>query len=249
MDRVKNIVFFVLVVTILTGCSLKNNWLFYKNSSSFEVDNSADESTLTQEYKIKPHDRLSIIFFEYPELSTKSKDRSESDVGIEVGLDGKIMMPLIGKIEVAGKTKEAVVDMLYEIYSEYLEKPALRVEVLNQSVYVFGEVKNPGVVKLINQREVTPIEAIIQRGGLTNFARRDVVKVVRGDRSNYRIFTINLTDMSSIEKSNIKLLPDDIIYVAHNRVKDFNIPLSGADPSLSWINTLFSTLTLYRALK
>jgi hypothetical protein len=55
--------------------------------------------------------------------------------------------------------------------------------------------------------------------------------------------------MQSIRAHNINLLPDDIVYVAHNNVKDFNLPLSGADASLSWINTLFSTLMLYQVFK
>ena len=76
-----------------------------------------------------------------------------------------------------------------------------------------------------------------------------MIKVVRGTKENYYVIHIDLTDLQSIKTSNFNLLPDDIVYVAHNNVKDFNLPLSGANPSLSWINTLFSTLTLYQAFK
>jgi polysaccharide export outer membrane protein len=234
--------FFIL----FSGCSSKKHELFYKNS---QVVNYNIPSGTHAVYKIKPGDRLSIIFFQYPELSTKSKDLSESDVGLEVRLDGSIIMPLIGKVFVKGMTKEAVTDMLYKRYSSYLEKPALRVEVLNQRVYVLGEVKNPGAIDMMKYRKITPIQAVTLRGGLTDFAQREVIKVVRGTRDNYYVIHIDLTDLQSIKASNFNLLPDDIVYVAHNRVKDFNLPLSGANPSLSWINTLFSTLTLYQAFK
>ncbi len=246
MQIIRFLTLFAVVVTLFSGCSGKKHELFYKNR---QVVNDNRTFSGHYQYKIRPHDRLSIIFFEYPELSTKSKDLSESDVGIEVRTDGTILMPLIGKVTVAGMTKEMLVDMLYQKYSSYLEKPALRIEILNQKIYVLGEVKNPGAIDLMKYRSITPLKAIVVRGGLTDTAQRDVIKIVRGTRSNYRIIHIDLTDMQSIYAHNINLLPDDIVYVAHNNIKDFNLPLSGADASLSWINTLFSTLTLYQVFK
>ncbi len=246
MQVIRFLTLFTVVAALFSGCTGKKRELFYKNGQIAQYNAPFLEY---KEYKIKIRDRLSIIFFEYPELSTKSKDLSEGDVGIEVRSDGTILMPIIGKVVVAGMTKEMVTDMLYDQYSSYLEKPALRVEILNQKVYVLGEVKNPGAIDMIKYRSITPLKAIIERGGLTDFAQRDVIKVVRGTKENYQIFHIDLTDIQSVGTHNINLSPDDIVYVAHNNVKDFNLPLSGADASLSWINTLFSTLTLYQVFK
>ena len=237
---------FAVLVTLFSGCSGKKHELFYKNTQRI-YDTTA--FTGNNQYRIKAYDRLSIIFFEYPELSTKSKDLSETDVGIEVHSDGTITMPLIGKVLVKNLTKEMVVDKLYQKYSSYLEKPALRVEVLNQKIYVLGEVKNPGAIELMKYRTLTPLKAIAVRGGLKDTAQREVIKVVRGTKDRYRIIHIDLTDMYSVNVNNVHLLPDDIVYVAHNNVKDFNLPLSGADASLSWINTMFSTLMLYQVFK
>ncbi len=238
------LIFFIIL--LFSGCSGRNHELFYKNKSE---NHDVVETNIQKQYKIKPYDRLSIIFFNYPELSTKEKNYAQSDIGIEVRSDGTIMMPLIGKVVVAGVTKESLQDMLYNKYIDYLEDPTLLVEILNQKVYVLGEVKSPGALELIKYRDLTPLKAIVERGGLTNFAQRNVIKVVRGTKENYKIIHIDLTDMQSLKINNINLLPDDIVYVAHNGVKDFNLPLSGADASLSWINTLFSTITLYHAVK
>jgi len=238
------LIIFITSFLFFSGCSGKNSQLF---SNNVKTKHSFNQNFISKDYKIKPSDRLSIVFFEYPELSTKSKDSATLDVGIEVSSAGTITMPIIGKILVAGKSKEKLQDILYKKYSLYLEKPALRVDVLNQKVYVLGEVKNPGAIELSKQRTLTPIMAISLVGGLSDFASRDTIKVVRGGKNNYQILHIDLTDMSSINRANINLLPDDIVYVAHNRVKDFNLPLSGANPSLGWINTLFSTFALYQA--
>jgi polysaccharide export outer membrane protein len=243
---VKLIHILTIFIILFTGCTSRKHELFYKNTEITPYS-----QTFNGEYKyiIKPHDRLSIIFFEYPELGTKNKDVSETDVGTEVQDDGTIFMPLIGKVRVAGMFKEMVENMLYERYSSYLEQPALRVDILNQKVYVLGEVKNPGSIDILKYKTLSPLQAIIEKGGLTNFARRDMIKVVRGTRDNYQIIDLDLTDMYSLRSYNINLLPDDIVYVAHNSVKDFNLPLNGAESSLGLINTIFSTLTLQQALK
>ncbi len=246
MRILRILVIFTVLGLLLGGCSGKKHQLFQKKETTQKEDNFF----VTQKrYIIKPHDRLSIIFFEYPELSTKNKDQSESDIGIEVASDGTVMLPIVGKVLVAGRTKEDVVDLLYKKYSDYLEKPALRVEILNQKVYVLGEVKNPGIVEMMKFRSLTPLKAIVQRGGLTDFAQRNRVKIVRGTRAHYTVLDIDLTNLNNIKDNNINLLPDDIIYVPHNGVKDFNLPLSGADPSLNWINTIFNSLTMYQVWK
>ncbi len=238
--------FLVIILLLFSACSSKERVLFNKNKT---IDYGSSAFIGHKHYKIKSHDRLSIIFFEYPELGTKNKDVSETDVGLEVRSDGTILLPLVGKVYVAGMDKEKVEDILYSKYSSYLEKPALRVEILNQNIYVLGEVKNPGVISMLGHRSLTPIKVIAQRGGMTDFAQRNIIKVIRGTKENYRVIHIDLTDMRSIQANNIDLLPDDIVYVAHNNVKDFNLPISGSDPSLSWIGTLFSTLTLYQVFK
>lgn len=240
---VKIYTFLVIILLLFSACSSKNRVFFNKNIT---IDHGSSAFIGHKHYKIKSHDRLSIIFFEYPELGTKNKDVSETDNGIEVNPDGTIVMPLIGRVLVAGMSKDIVKDMLYIKYSSYLEKPALRVEILNQNIYVLGEVKNPGVISMLGHRSLTPIKVIAQRGGMTDFAQRNTIKVIRGTKKNYRIIHIDLTDMRSIQANNIDLLPDDIVYVAHNSVKDFNLPLQGANASIGWINTLFSTLTLYQ---
>lgn len=240
------IIFFILLISF-AGCSTSKNQLFEKNSARlYSCNNGVQEEVA---YRIKPHDRLSIIFFDYPELSSIGKNSSKNDSGLEVSSSGTILLPLLGTVFVKGSTKEQLVKLLYKKYSTYLEKPALKVDILDQKVFVLGEVKNPGAFPLVTQNVLTPIKVIAQSGGFSDFARRDVIKIIRGSKENYKIFNLNITDMNSVMKNNITLLPDDIIYVAHSKMKDFNLPLNGMNSSLSLLNTLFSTVTMYKALQ
>ena len=240
----KNLIILLVLLISFFGCSSKNNRLFEKNSDKLYLSHVQNYI----EYKIKPHDRLSILFFEYPELSTISKSESK-DRGVEVSSDGTILLPLIGTVFVNGFTKDQLRQFLYKKYDSYLEKPALKVEILDQKVFVLGEVKNPGAFPLLSQTSLTPIKVISQSGGFNDFARRDIIKIIRGSRKNYHIINLDMTDMQSIMNNNISLLPDDIVYVAHNKMKDFNIPLNGMSSSLNLINTIFSTVTMYKVLK
>ncbi len=236
--------FLLSLYFVISGCSSNKYQLFSKHQSGY----CSSGFFAKHEYIIKPHDRISITFYQYPELSTQSK--AKEDIGIEVTSSGTVLLPLVGRIKVSGMSKEMLEDKLYKLYSKYLEKsPALKVEVLNQKIYVLGEVKDPGALIYNQQSFVTPLKAIAQRGGLSDFAKRNSVLIVRGNRQKYDIAKLDLTDMRSLAQNNIILQPEDIVYVSHNSLKDINLPLSGMSPSLELLNTLFNTATLYQVIK
>ncbi len=241
-------IFFLLLPVLLFsigGCSSKKHQLFSKHRTPVVTKGFYQQ----RDYVIKPHDRISILVYQYPELGTY-RDGMQRDNGIEVTSRGTILLPLVGRIKVAGMTKEMLEDKLYRLYGEYLENsPAVKVDVLNKKVYVIGEVKNPGALEYDRQSFLTPLKAIAQRGGLTDTAKRSQVLIVRGNRKKYDVAVLDLTDMQSLAHYNIVLQPEDIVYVAHNSIKDINLPLNGMAPSLSLINTIFNSVAIYSVFK
>ena len=193
----KKTFFTIISITFLlfTGCSEKKHQLFSKNTP---LCANAEEFSIPA-YKIRPHDRIALHFFSYPELSTDNKNGLNSDLGLEVAEDGTISLPIVGKIKVAGYTKTQLQRGLYKLYSSYLEKdPAMKIEILNQKIYVLGEVHNPGALDFNKQPFVTPLKAIIQRGGLRDTAKREEVLIIRGERKNFKVLKLDLTDMQSL---------------------------------------------------
>src|SRR4051812_46864347 len=61
-----------------------------------------------------------------------------------VDIDGNIELPKIGKIKVAGLSKEAVRDTITRAYKEYLVDPIVSVNFGNFRFSVLGEVARPG---------------------------------------------------------------------------------------------------------
>ena len=246
------VIYFILILVFMSGCSSKNQ-LFDASARSSISHKSYSKSIAISNfhaqqsvYTIAPHDRLSILFYKYPELSTTTKNSFQDDLGVEVSDDGYINMPLIKRVRVAGLTKHQVQNLLYSKYSKYLTDPALKVEILNQRVYVLGEVKNPGALNLNKYRVITPIKAIAQRGGLTDFANIHAVKILRGDRKNYKLINIDLSNINSLRANNITLAANDIVYIPHSKAKDFNMPINGIAPSLNIINTILNSISVLK---
>ncbi len=232
------------IIFLFIGCSGKKYQLFQKKEYTTNhklLDNSLNITPKKTSYKIKPHDRISLFFFNYPELST-------TDTGIEVSESGEIRLPIIGKICVSGLSKYELKEILYQKYKPFLEKePVFTLNILNQKVYVLGEVKRAGPIDYTKQSSLTPIKAIVESGGLSDYAARDKIIVIRGTQEHYKVFNLDLTDLDNIEKNNITLEPNDIVYVSHTKMRDFNIPLNGLNPSTALINTIFQSILLYKS--
>ena len=237
-----------LFLIFFIACSGHNNQLFHKNTQKVSTHKIGIPYQVSGSYKIAPHDRLTIHFYKYPELSTSGKDYAKDDFGIEVSSNGTINLPIVKTIRVAGYTKYELEQVLRRVYSPYLKEPSVKVEILNKRVYVTGEVKNPGSLEYIRYRSITPLKALIQRGGLTKYANPHAIKILREENGRYRLYNIDLTNMQSVRANNITLKPDDIVYVPHNRATDFNLPINGVEPSLSIINTILNSIVMYKAV-
>ena len=135
-----------------------------------------------------------------------------------VNADGTIDFPLVGKIEVAGKTKEEVArDICNAIYPKYVkEKPSVDIRLMNFRVTVAGAVRSPGVYQSKNER-MTFLEAISMAGDLD----------IRGDRENILLYRTNPDGSREVHKLNLHdrnlllspyyTLPhNDFIYVTPN---------------------------------
>lgn len=82
------------------------------------------------------------------------------------------------------------------------------------SVYVFGEVKQPGEIQMLG-RDITATEAISMAGGLTRIASLSAIKIVRVVNGEERKIQLNLNDIikRGDKSKDVPLRPGDIIVV------------------------------------
>lgn len=212
----KKFILFILIGIFVVGCS-DNRAMFAirpdLNTSSV-VKNS--KTAGVYKYKIKIHDRISVLFYGYPELSTRKIGSFQSDTtGILVNSDGYANFPLIGKVKVVGMTQEELTSYLEKKYAKYIRNPQINIDILDKHIIVLGAVKKPGVVKITNGT-MNLFEAIAWGGGISKIGKQDGVLIIRGNLHNPKITVINLSKLSSIRSHNLTLYPGNIVYVTPN---------------------------------
>jgi len=135
-----------------------------------------------------------------------------------VDLNGEIQMPGLGRIPVAGLTKQQLDSVLISRLKDKLTNPYVVIRLASYRVTLIGEVSKPGQFTIPNER-ISLLEAIALAGDLTPFARRDNVLVIReinGERSYQRL---NLKDPYVLNSPYFFLQPNDMVIVEPNKSK------------------------------
>jgi protein involved in polysaccharide export with SLBB domain len=119
------------------------------------------------DYKVGVGDRLKVIVYNADRLSGE----------FLVGGDGKIAMPILGRVQVGGLTLDGIAELLEaELGNGYLNKPNVTVDMIAyRSVYVLGEVQRPGQYPYVEG--MTVFQLVAQAGGFTYRANRKTVKL------------------------------------------------------------------------
>ena len=96
-----------------------------------------------------------------------------------VDAEGNIDYPVIGRIHIAGKTKEQLAREIKDaIYPRYIKiEPTIDIRLMNFRVTILGQVKSPGVYQSDNER-MNILEALAKAGDLD----------IRGDRENVLLY-------------------------------------------------------------
>jgi polysaccharide export outer membrane protein len=80
-------------------------------------------------------------------------------------------------------------------------------------IYIFGQVNNPGQIKMKKSSSFTLIRAIAQAGGFTERARKSGVVLKRIVEDKEQKIEINVNKILSGKKQDVELNPNDIVFV------------------------------------
>ena len=121
----------------------------------------------SKSYKIGPRDTLEVTVFQAPEL-TKA---------IQVSEVGTINFPLLGELEVAGKSaREVELDLKKKLGSKYLQNPQISVFVkdhFSQRITMEGAFAKPGIYQVEGGKSL--LQAVAEAGGFTDNASKEVL--------------------------------------------------------------------------
>ena len=165
----------------------------------------------SQELILGVGDVVAINVWGQADLNTEGKIRP----------DGTITMPLVGDIKAAGRTPTELKSEIKERVGSYIKLGAsteITVAVRSWNSYKFtvsGEVGHQGV--LTSDQYIKVSQALAMAGGLSRFAKRGEIQLLRKDPKSGKIRKIPL-DYDSLASGarldmDIYVLPGDEIYV------------------------------------
>ncbi len=156
-------------------------------------------------FLIGPEDILDVQVWKNAELSRT----------VPVRPDGKVSLPLVNDIQAAGLTPTKLREQLTTRLAEFVESPEVSVivrEVHSVKVAVVGSVRMPGRYEV--KSPATVLELIAQAQGLTEFAARDHIVVIRqAEGGTTTRVPFNYRKAAESEKDNFFVRAGDIIFV------------------------------------
>ena len=168
------------------------------------------------DYRIGPKDLLTISVLEIPELNV---ERRVTD-------DGAIDLPLVGQINIAGKTaseaQQQLADLLRAKYVNRANVSIVVKEFGNKPISIVGAVAKPGPLTVSGKWYL--LQAISAAGGLDQSAGRKIYVLRTADNGLSDVLEIRRDDLlqASATKWNVPIFPGDIVNIpARSVVKVF----------------------------
>lgn len=135
------------------------------------------------------------------------------ETGYRVDIDGNIIFPILGKLQVEGLTVSQVSELIRNkiIEGGYINDPQVSIEFLNFKYSVLGA-SGAGVYSVDGDR-ITLLEALAQAGDLATNARVDQVLVIREKGNEREVFAHDLRSKDIFNSPAFYLQQNDVIYV------------------------------------
>lgn len=181
-----------------------------KNAASPLGNSSKEKSSLivTPDYILGPEDVLEITVWKNADLSKL----------VQVRPDGRVSLPLIGDVPAVNRTTTELTDDIANRLKAFMENPTVSIvvkEVNSYSIYVLGEVKNPGKYPL--KTKTTLLQAITLASGFTETAARNKIVIFRFSTDGEALTKIKASYDDIVlrdgSNQNIVLKPGDQIVV------------------------------------
>jgi protein involved in polysaccharide export with SLBB domain len=254
LDRITIALVAMIALASLSGCKVDRGRL----EAFLQEPRSPVSAT---EYRVYPPDVIAITSVRVGEINGLSQ---------RISPDGKITLPLLNEVFVAGKTPKEIEAAIIEVSKEYYDEGDATVQVsgyLSQKFYIFGQVARPGPVPWTGTD--TLLDALATSKPMPH-AWFERIRIIRGpkpqqggylppakeDRKEFKKQNkeagLNkagaeevMVDLNAMMKSgdlshNILLRPNDIIYVQPH-------PLAAVGLALQ--EMLFPTRPVLQALR
>ena len=229
---------------MLASCSTPKNIAYFQDTEEAEGAQIVPVKNIT----LRPGDMISIIvnaktaelsaLFNLPYTTRRIGQHSDASLsgsssssisGYTIGDDGCIDFPTLGRMKIAGMTRQQVAKMIKDELRNQgqVNDAVVTVEFMNLTYEVLGEVSKPGRYA-IGKDGLTILDAIATAGDLGIQGNRENVKVLRNENGFQKTYELDLCSTSSIISSPAYYLQqDDVIYVEPNDIRKRQTRVNG----------------------
>ncbi|MDO6596788.1 polysaccharide biosynthesis/export family protein [Oceanihabitans sp. 2_MG-2023] len=131
---------------------------------------------------------------------------------------GNIEFPVLGQLKIGGLSRTEATELLKTRLKEYLKDPIVNIRLINFTVTILGEVRNPGTFVLEDEK-ISLSEALGYAGDLTIHGRRDNVLLIRDNNGKKQYAQFDLTSIAVLNNQSYYLAQDDVIYISPNKAR------------------------------
>jgi polysaccharide export outer membrane protein len=136
-------------------------------------------------YRLAPDDLIQVKVFREEDMDTT----------VRVSKDGTVNLPLLGLVQLGGKTaNEAGATVRTLLDRDYVKNPQVTVTVMEftrQTFTILGQVQRPGSYKIPTQGSFTLLQAVGRGGGYTRIANPNNVTVKRQSGGRETLLRVN----------------------------------------------------------
>lgn len=207
---------FILAI-LITSCVPRERIVY------FQGDLDAVSEVERHAVKIQADDLLEINVYGRDMAATKIFNQ-ESNLGQTTGKtylvdeEGNIEFPVLGKVKLAGLTRNEAIQYMKGLLSKDIVDPGVSIAIKNYRITVLGEVTKPGTFPLENEK-VTILEALGMAGDMTINGVRENVLVVREEGGERNYYRVNLASSEVFNSPVYYLAQNDVVYVEPNQNK------------------------------
>lgn len=145
-------------------------------------------------------------------LSGNSTNTTRELEGYLVDDNGNIEFPMLGSINVTGKTKKELAVMFVEILSDFMPDPVVTISIANYKITVLGEVTKPGNYSITHDRP-TLLDALGMAGDMTVYGNRTNILIIRESDGQRESARLDIKSKDVLKSPYFYLQQNDVIVV------------------------------------
>ena len=150
--------------------------------------------------------------------------------------DSMVNFPIIGDINIVGKTINEAEVYLKSILSEFYVDPFIVLGVSTKRIFLFnGATGGEARVVNLDYNNMTLFEVLASAGGISNSNSSKRIKIIRKTKKGIKIFNADLSKIDGISQGNMIMQSHDIVYITPN----FNL----GSEIIQDINSIFSFIS------